>query len=243
MKIDEEGCIGCRLCPPYCPMGAISMDRAAKVAKIDEDECVECGVCLRSQVCPVDAFNEEIHPWPRSVRAAFSNPLVVHKETRIPGRGTEEAKTNEVTGQFRRGFVGVTAEMGRPGVGVRFNDVEKVAQAFARAGVEFAKNNPVTFLMTDQTTGKLNSEVLEEKACSAMIETATPLENFAAVIKELKEVAQQIDTVFSLTVSTRLEPDGSAPCLKVLSELDMPWYINGKTNVGLGRPLFEEVSS
>ena len=122
-------------------------------------------------------------------------------------------------------------------------DVEKVAQAFARTGVEFAQNNPVTYLMTYQTTGKLNSEILSEKVCSAMIETITPLENFAAVIKELKEVAQQIDTVFSLTVSTRLEPDGSAPCLKVLSELDVPWYINGKTNVGLGRPLFEEISS
>jgi NAD-dependent dihydropyrimidine dehydrogenase PreA subunit len=243
MKIDEEACIGCRLCVPYCPMGAISMDRAAKVARIDEDECVECGVCFRSDICPVDAFIEEVHSWPRSVRAAFSNPLTVHKETRVPGRGTEEAKTNDVTGQFRRGFVGVTAEMGRPGVGARFHDVEKVAQALARAGVVFAANNPVTYIMTDQATGKLNSEILNEKVCSCMIESITPIENLSTVIKELKEVASQIDTVFSLTLSTRLEPDGSAPCEKVLKELGVPVYINGKTNVGLGRPLFEEVPS
>lgn len=243
MRIDEEACIGCRLCPPYCPMSAISMDRPAKVARIEQDECVECGVCLRSGICPVDAFIEEVHSWPRSVRAAFSNPLLVHKETRVPGRGTEEAKTNEVTGQFRRGFVGVTAEMGRPGVGTRFSDVEKVAQALARVGVVFAQNNPVTYLMTDQTTGKLNSEILDEKVCSAMIESTTPVENLPAVIKELREVASQIDTVFSLTLSTRLEPDGSAPCEKVLKELGVPVYINGKTNVGLGRPLFEEVSA
>ncbi len=242
MRIDDEACIGCRLCVPYCPMGAISMDRAAKLAKIDRDDCVECGVCFRSGVCPVDAFIEEAHPWPRSVRAAFSNPLTVHKETRVPGRGTEEAKTNEVTGTFRKGFVGVTAEMGRPGVGTRFRDVERVAQALARAGVKFAQQNPVTYLMTDQATGKLNSEVLDEKVLSAMIESITPIENLPTVIKELREVARQIDTVFSLTISTRLDGDGSAPCEKVLSDLGVPLYINGKTNVGLGRPLFKEAS-
>jgi hypothetical protein len=222
-------------------MSAIHMDDDTEVAKIDEDECVECGVCFRSEVCPVDAFEEEIHSWPRSVRAAFSNPLLVHKETRVPGRGTEEAKTNDVTGQFRRGFVGVTTEMGRPGVGVRFYDVQKVAQALARAGVTFAANNPVTYLMTDQATGNLNGEIIDQKVCSAMIESTTPLENLTTVINELKGVAPQIESVFSLTISTRLDDDGTAPCEQVLKDLDVPFYINGKTNVGLGRPLFEEV--
>jgi ferredoxin len=242
MKIDEEACVGCRLCPPYCPMNAISFDRAAKVARINSDECVDCGVCFRSGICPAEgAIVEEVAPWPRSVRGAFSNPLIVHKETRVPGRGTEEAKTNDVTGQFRRGFVGITAEMGRPGVGARFRDVEKVAQALARAGVVFASNNPVTHLMTDKTTGKLNPEILEEKVCSAMIESITPVKNISTVMKELRMVAPQIDTVFSLTISTRLEEDGSAPCEKALTELGVPLYINGKINVGLGRPLFKEV--
>lgn len=240
MRISDEECVGCGECLPYCPMGCISLDVDTDVAMIDEDECVECGVCFRSQVCRVDAIVEEAHSWPRSVRAAFSNPLLVHKETRVPGRGTEEAKTNEVTGQFRRGFVGITAEMGRPGIGARFYDVEKVAQAMAKAGVEFAANNPVTFLMTDQASGNLNSEILNEKVCSAMIESTMPEENLAAVIKALKEAATQIETVFSLTLSTRLKDDGTASCEKVLKDLDVPFYINGKTNVGLGRPLFEE---
>jgi hypothetical protein len=77
---------------------------------------------------------------------------------------------------------------------------------------------------------------------SAMIESITPIENLPTVIKELREVASQIDTVFSLTITTRLDADGSAPCEKVLSDLGVPLYINGKTNVGLGRPLFEEAS-
>jgi hypothetical protein len=197
---------------------------------------------LRAEVCPVDAFVEEIHEWPRSVRTAFSNPLIVHKETRVPGRGTEEAKTTDVTGRFRRGLVGITAEMGRPGVGVRFYDVEKVAQAMAKTGVEFADDNPVTHLMVDKRTGKLNDEVLNEKACSAMIESITKVENIPAVIAALREVAKQIESVFTLTVSTKLEADGSALCDKPLKELNVPVYINGKVNVGLGRPLFKEES-
>ena len=240
MKIDPELCIACEVCLPYCPMEAISMKD--DMAVIDEDECVECGVCLRAEVCPVDAFVEGIHEWPRSVRAAFSNPLIVHKETRIPGRGTEEAKTTDVTGRFRRGLVGITAEMGRPGVGVRFYDVEKVAQAMAKTGVEFADGNPVTHLMVDKSTGKLNDEVLNEKACSAMIESITAVDNIPAVIKAIREVAEQIETVFTLSISTKLEADGSALCEKPLEELEVPLYINGKVNVGLGRPLFKEES-
>ncbi|MGA3086215.1 MAG: 4Fe-4S dicluster-binding protein [Thermodesulfobacteriota bacterium] len=241
MKIDDKECVGCGQCLVFCPMGAISMDEKAEAAIINDDECVECGVCFRSKVCPVDAFEEEVHSWPRSIRAAFSNPLLVHKETRVPGRGTEEAKTNDVTGQFRKGFVGVTTEMGRPGVGARFYDVEKVAQALARAGVEFAPNNPVTYLMVDRKTGNLNKEIINEKVCSAMIESTTSIENLPKVINELKEVAPQIETVFSLTISSRLDDDGTAPCEKILKDLEVPFYINGKTNVGLGRPLFEEV--
>lgn len=237
----EEACTGCAMCVPYCPMNAIIANgEIKKEIKIDEDECADCGVCFRAKVCPVNAIVDEVYPWPRSVRSAFSNPLVVHKETRVPGRGTEEVKTNEVTGQFRKGYVGVTAEMGRPGVGVRFRDVEKVAQALARAKVTFAANNPVTHLMTDKTTGKLNGEILNEKVCSAMIETTSPIGNLPNVIKELKEVSSRIDTVFSLTISSRLDEDGTAPCRKILDELSIPLYINGKTNLGIGRPLFKE---
>jgi len=239
----EEACTGCAMCVPFCPMNAINANgEMKKEVKIDFDECADCGVCFRAKICPVNAIVDEVYQWPRSVRSAFSNPLVLHKETRVPGRGTEEVKTNEVTGQFKKGYVGVTAELGRPGVGARFRDVEKVAQALARAHVIFAANNPVTHMMTDKTTGKINDEILNEKVCSAMIETTSPIENLPNIIKELQEVAGQLDTVFSLTISSRLDEDRTAPCLKILKELDVSLYLNGKTNLGLGRPLFREES-
>ena len=239
MRIDVDYCAACELCLPYCPMEAISMNG---VAVIDEDECVDCGVCLRSGVCLTDAFIQDDVEWPRSVRGAFSNPLSVHKETRVPGRGTEEVKTNDLTGAYKTGFVGVSIELGRPGCGARFWDIERVARAVAKHNVEFAQKNPVTGLMIDRKTGKINDEVLSEKVLSAIVEFTTPTETLPAILDTLRDVSTEIDTVFSLDLISRVEPDGAVPVTKLLVKIEVSPSINGKTNVGLGRPLAEEVS-
>jgi len=235
MKIDPELCIACEACLPYCPMAAISMKD--DVAAIDEDECVDCAVCLKSGCCPVDAFVFEPAPWPRSVRSTFSDPRTEHKETKIAGRGTEEMKTNDVTGRFQRGWVGMGCEFGRPGIGTRFRDVDKVAQVLAKHGVEFEAKNPVTFLMEDPKTGKIREDVLNEKVLSGIIECLFPIEKFEEIMSALKEVAKEVDTVFSVEVINRADPDGSYPLRKLLDKMGVPYYINGKQNVGLGRPV------
>lgn len=50
LKLDEEGCIGCRRCVEVCPHKVFVMneDRARIV---DRDACIECGACARN--CPV----------------------------------------------------------------------------------------------------------------------------------------------------------------------------------------------
>jgi len=234
MRIDENLCIACGSCVPYCPMKAISL---GEVAVIDQDECVECGTCARAEVCPVDAFVDEQPAWPRSVRSAFSNPTVEHKETRVAGRGTEEMKTNEVTGLFKSGWVGMGFEFGRPGIGSRFRDVDMVAQALARLGVTFADNNPVTKLMVDKKTGKITDEVLDEKVMSAIIECVFPIEKMKDVLRTLTELAPKLHTVVSVECINKVEPDDSLPMDRVLKEMGIAKRINGKTNVGLGRPL------
>ena len=236
MRIDEDACISCGECLPYCPMEAIELETFAVV---DQDECVDCGLCLRSSVCPVDAIIYEEAPWPRSLRAALSNPTIVHKNTGIPGRGTEEMKTNDVTGMFKRGEVGIGLEFGRPGIGTRLRDVDKVAQVMAKVGAQFRRENPVTFLMEDASTGRLKREILSEKVLSAILEFALPIEKMKDALIALKAVANEVDTVFSVECINVVEPDGSIPMDKILSELGIPRYINGKTNVGLGRPLAE----
>ncbi len=103
LLIDEDLCTGCLSCKPYCPVSAIFFSCEEGVAGIDKDRCVECRVCIRSQVCPVEAFAREELEWPRIIRAAFSDPRFVHSGTDIAGRGTAEMKTNDVTDNYKTG--------------------------------------------------------------------------------------------------------------------------------------------
>ena len=236
MKIDPELCVSCGECLIYCPLGAIRLN---DVAEVDQEMCVECGDCIRTGVCPTDAFIYEAQPWPRSVREAFSNPLAEHKETRVPGRGTEEMKTNDVRGLYGRGIIGVGVELGRPGVSCNFHDVETVTMALAKAGMKFARDNPVTANMDNVTTGKMNPEILDERVMSAIVEGTVPIGKLAAAIKAVKEAAANIDTVFSLEFIDRPEADRSVPMEKILKEQGIACYPNGKFNLGLGRPLVQ----
>ena len=104
MEIDSDVCVGCGICVPYCPMTAISLNNG--LAIIDLEKCVECGTCKRVVDCPTDAITETPLEWPRSIRKFFSDPVSEHKETGIPGRGTEEMKTNDVTERFGYGEAG-----------------------------------------------------------------------------------------------------------------------------------------
>lgn len=239
MRIDNTKCIGCGQCRPFCTMSSIHFTRNLKGNKVhctvDEDECVDCGICFRSKVCPTDALYQPIHGWPRSIRGTFSNPLAEHKETRVPGRGTEEMKTNDITERFKRGYAGMAAEMGRPGTGARLRDAEKVFKALAKLGVEFEKNNPLTGLLINKETGEMNPEVLDEKVLSAIIEMVIPLEEVIPVLDTLEKAAQEINTVFSIDLVARVDEDLSVPTAKIM-EKNGRWHsFHGKTNLGLGR--------
>jgi hypothetical protein len=210
---------------------------ARVVSVIDEDECVECSVCIRSGCCPTDALYQPPLVWPRIVRKNFSDPLKIHPETRIPGRGTEEMKTNEVTGRYRRGMYGMAFELGRPGVGARFYDAEKVARALSTLNVGFEENNPVTKLMVDRKKGFINPEVLGEKVLSAIVEFLAPAEKLPRVLEVLDRVSKEINTVFSGDIISRVGTDGSVPYIRLLQDMNRFLSINGKSNVGLGKPL------
>jgi NAD-dependent dihydropyrimidine dehydrogenase PreA subunit len=240
MQINADLCIGCGECNVFCPVGAIFEDQENNISVIDLNECIECGSCLRQAKCSVDAIYQQELAWPRSVRSIMSDPLTITKESGIAGRGTEEMKTNDVTGRFRHGYVGVGIEMGRPILGAYFSDVEKVAMAVSSYGVEFETRNPLTSLMADQSTGKFQDELLGEKVLSTIIEFTLPVEKMIGLLEVLKEVSEKIDTVFSLCFISRLGDDEVIPISHILDEAGI-WYApNGKANVGLGRPLFKE---
>jgi ferredoxin len=264
MKINPEKCVACGNCTYVCPMGAIYIDQKIHRATINRDECVECYACFNGlsqehlnptfvrtvrkifqtvrlrfdpepDVCPTAAFEPDELAWPRIVRRAFSDPRVPHESTGVHGRGTEEVKTNDISGRVKVGEVGFTIEFGRPGVGVRFRDIQKMCSALAKAGVAFERKNPVTSLMSDVATGTVREDILDEKVLSAIVEIKVPVERAEEIIRLVWDVEKQLETVIALGVGVRCDQDGEenvvAPILEKLGyKLE-----RAKTNIGLGR--------
>jgi len=238
VKILEEKCQKCAECLPYCPMSAIMV--GDRKVMINPDACVECGVCLRSGVCQEGAFTREELTWPRILRAEFSDPTIPHKKTNIAGRGTAEMKTNDVSGRFKRGEVGVAIELGRPGVGTRFTEVEKITRDLARRGISLEEENPVSALIQDGKKGTFSPEVLGEKVLSAIVEFKVPFDQVEEILALLHEIIPKLDTVASISLIGRSEAEGRIPLEEFLIKKGVSFYGNGKVNIGLGRPLAEK---
>jgi ferredoxin len=133
MQIDQEACIGCGECLAYCPVKAISLKLMSRPS-IDFDECVECGpTACGWRAARWRPYVQQELAWPRTVRSLLSDVLTIAEESGISGRGTEEMKTNEVTGRFPLGKAGIGLEVGRPITGARFYDVEKDRHGRGRA--------------------------------------------------------------------------------------------------------------
>ena len=264
MKINPDKCVSCGNCTYVCPMGAIYIDPDIKRATIDRNECVECYACYyglstehmnppfvrairklfkigrlrfdpEPDVCPTSAFEPDHLEWPRVIRRAFSDPRATHESTGVQGRGTEEVKTNDVTGRVRRGEVGFTIEFGRPGVGVWLRDIQKMTWALAEAGVAFEKKNPFTLLMSDIATGTLREDVLGEKILSAIVEIKVGVERVEEIIRLVHEVEKQVDTVIALGVATRCDENGEENLVAPILERLGYKLERAKTNAGLGR--------
>ena len=264
MRINPDKCVACGNCTYVCPMGAIYIDPAIHRATIDRDECVECYACynglsqehlnptlvrtlrglLKSlrlrfdpepDVCPTAAFEPDELAWPRIVRRAFSDPRVPHESTGVHGRGTEEVKTNDVSGRVQVGEAGFTIEFGRPGVGVLFRDIQEMCRALAKAGVAFEKRNPVTSLMTDVSSGTIREDILDEKVLSAIVEIKAPIGRTEEIIRIVWEVEKKLDTVVALGVGTRCDGNGEDHVLEPILERLGYRLERAKTNIGLGR--------
>lgn len=233
MEIIEDRCTGCGQCVIVCPVQAIKL--VENKAQIDKDLCVECSICYRNAGCPGKAIKSKRLKWPRLVRNPFSDVIATHKLTGIPGRGTEEMKTNDVTGRFGLNEIGVSIEIGRPGVGTRLRNVELFTIELSKIGVDYEEASPVTALFCDEK-GHIKEEVKNERVLSAIIEFKVPIKKAAQVFQLIKEVEKRIDTVFTVGVISRVAENGTIPITNLLSQQGFSIRPNAKINVGLGKP-------
>jgi hypothetical protein len=193
-------------------------------------------VCWRSRVCPADAIRPGHLEWPRLLREVFSNPLAEHESTGVGGRGTEGIKTNDTKDRYRRGDMGVFVELGRPALGARFRDVERVVMKFRAHGYQVLSDNPVAGLIADQRTGALRAEILDEKVISALIEFVLPDAAAGELLEMVRELSSEVDTVFNVCVALRGNGDGISP-FEGLFGPDTFRLPNGKVNIGLASDL------
>jgi ferredoxin len=227
--IDQSLCIGCGSCVPLCPVEAITLGE--ETSTINPNECSECGTCYRAEICPVDALTPVKLQWPRVLRETFSNPLAVHETTGITGRGTEGIKTNDSQNRYKRGDIGVFIEVGRPVLGGRFYDVERIVKKFKSHGFGVIPQNPIAALIDDPKTGAIKPEILNEKFISCVIEFIMPDSAAGQLMTMVRELAGEVDSVFSLSVGMRADEHGKSNFEKVFGP-DIYCMPNVKANIG-----------
>lgn len=241
MEILDKKCIVCGQCVTYCPVSAIKAEQES--VKINQDDCLECGTCGRTNIvnCPTNAIIETQNTslFPRSLRKHFSDPSAYHYETKVPGRGTEEVKTNDVTGRVTPSEVGIAIEMGRPCIGASFRDIETVTSALAQIGVSFEKCNPLIHLMNNPDRGLFPESVKKQKVVSAIIEFTIPLYQLDDVIFLINKKSKEISTVFSLGLISCFDKNNKLIAAPYLKKLGVSFRENAKINLGLGKPLYK----
>ena len=150
-------------------------------------------------------------------------------------------KTNKSDGALpSRVFAGIAIELGRPVLGARFYDVEKVAMAVAKLGVEVRK-----IQSHDQPDGGSQDRQVQERRAQrerpfghsrVLRQPGTA----ARALRDPEARGREIDTVFSLDLACRVQPGLDRAFRGLRRRRASGCLPTEKTNVGLGRPRVKE---
>jgi hypothetical protein len=71
------------------------------------------------------------------------------------------------------------------------------------------------------------------------VEFKVPFNRVEEILELLRQVSARLDTVASVSLIGRSDPNGRVPLEQLLVQKGVRFYPNGKVNIGLGRPLAE----
>lgn len=233
MKVLQSRCDGCGECLTICPTDAIGFRE--NTIFVDRDQCVECGVCWRTTVCPHGVFAQEALVWPRVLRAMFSDPATEHRRTGLAGRGLEAEKTNDVRHTYTGDIVAVAAEIGRPGLGASFQDVQRITRAMAECGARFTVENPLSDLFIEPDRGLLHPEILGERILSIIVECLVRKIDLKRTLQSVFDAAAGLDAPVLISLAGAYADDGTLPYESVLKEMGLSCVPTGKVNLGFGQ--------
>jgi hypothetical protein len=182
---------------------------------------------------------DESYEYPRAIRMQFSDPGVQHPNFKSWGRGTEEAKTNDVTGKFGRGEYGILLEFGRPGTGTRLSEIEKVTKVIRGMNFVILEDNPLYGLLEEDMSGRFKPEFVNEKILSGILEFRFEEHELEDALGKLLPLIKDLDTVVSVGLVTRFQDDATIPVIDKLRKMGLSVRPNAKINVGLGSPLVD----
>jgi restriction endonuclease Mrr len=89
--------------------------------------------------------------------------------------------------------------------------------------------------MSDVGTGTIREDIMNEKVLSAILEIKVPVERTEEIVRLVHDVEKKLDTVVSLGVATRCDPDGEERIVAPILERLGYKLERAKTNAGLGR--------
>jgi hypothetical protein len=173
------------------------------------------------------------------IRETFSSPWAEHETTGVTGRGTEGIKTNDAQNRFEEGDLGVFIEVGRPVLGGRFSDVDRIVRRFKAHGYEVIPHNPISALIDDPETGALKPEILDEKIISCVIEFVLPDTAADELMTMVRVLSAEVESVFSLSVALRADEQGQSPFEELFGS-DVFCLPNAKANIGMAAGIGRE---
>ena len=127
-------------------------------------------------------------------------------------------------------------EVGRPTVGTRLYEVEKITMELAKVGFnDFEECNPVSGLMQDKQTGKLKDDVLNERVLSAIVELTIKEEELEKCMEAILDIAKITSTVFTMDLITLYGEGMKTRVDNIIKKSKFKLLKVAKINIGVGR--------